>query len=146
MRSPVSTPDTGGIWRAPFLVALASRPGLVAEGAREPGGTARMTMIRVVAVVTANPGRRDELLAAFRANVPNVHAEKGCIEYAGHIDAASVGPFQADYGPDSLVVLESWESPEALRAHVAAPHMKTYSEKTKELVAKRTIHILSAID
>ena len=93
-------------------------------------------MIRVVAIITANPGRRDELLAAFRANVPNVHAEKGCIEYAGHIDAATVGPFQADYGPDSLVVLESWESPEALRAHVAAPHMKTYSEKTKDLVAK----------
>ncbi len=63
-------------------------------------------MIRVVAVVTAHPGRRDELLAAFRANVPNVRAEKGCIEYAGHIDAASVGPFQADFGPDSLVVLE----------------------------------------
>ena len=52
-------------------------------------------MIRVVAVITANPGRRDELLAAFRANVPNVHAEKGCVEYAGHIDAASVGPFQS---------------------------------------------------
>src|ERR1700684_3261253 len=89
-------------------------------------------MIRVVAVITNNPGRRDELLAAFRANVPNVHAEKGCIEYAGHIDAATVGPFQTAYGPDSLVVLESWESPEALRAHVAAPHMKTYSEKTKD--------------
>ena len=103
-------------------------------------------MIRVVAIITANPGRRDELLTAFRANVPNVHAEKGCIEYAGHIDAATVGPFQTDFGPDSLVVLESWESPEALRDHVAAPHMKTYSQKTKDLVAKRTIHILSAID
>ena len=103
-------------------------------------------MIRVVAVITTKPGRRDELLAAFRANVPNVHAENGCIEYAGHIDAATVGPFQTEYGPDSLVVLESWESPEALRAHVAAPHMKTYSEKTKDLVAKRAIHILSAID
>ena len=68
-------------------------------------------MIRVVAIITANPGRRDELLAAFRANVPNVHAEKGCIEYAGHIDAATVGPFQADYGPDSLVVLESLGEP-----------------------------------
>jgi quinol monooxygenase YgiN len=103
-------------------------------------------MIRVVAVITAKPGRREELRAAFRANVPNVRAEKGCIEYAGHIDAATVGPFQADYGPDSLVVLESWESPDALRDHIAAPHMKTYSQKTKDLVAKRTIHILSAID
>jgi quinol monooxygenase YgiN len=101
-------------------------------------------MIRVVAIITAHPGRRDELLAAFRANVPNVHAEKGCIEYAGHIDAASVGPFQTDFGPDSLVVLESWESPEALRDHVGAPHMKTYAQKTKDLIAKRTIHVLSA--
>jgi quinol monooxygenase YgiN len=103
-------------------------------------------MIRVVAIITANPGRRDELLAAFRANVPNVHAEKGCIEYAGHIDTASLGPFQTDFGPDSLVVLESWESPEALKDHVGAPHMKTYSQKTKDLIAKRTIHVLSATD
>jgi quinol monooxygenase YgiN len=103
-------------------------------------------MIRVVAVITTHPGRREELLAAFRANVPNVHAEKGCIEYAGHIDAQTVGPFQTEFGPDSLVVLESWESPEALRAHVAAPHMKAYGEKTRDLIAKRTIHVLSAIN
>ena len=30
--------------------------------------------------------------------------------------------------------------------NVAAPHMKAYSEKTKDLVAKRTIHVLSAIE
>jgi len=102
-------------------------------------------MIRVVAVITAHPGRREELLAAFRANVPNVHAEKGCVEYAGHVDAASVGPFQTKYGDDSFVVLETWESPEDLRAHIAAPHMKSYGEKTKDLIAKRTIHVLSAI-
>jgi quinol monooxygenase YgiN len=130
-----------------FSLAKAERVRLSAQRRPEPREEQReQQMIRVVAVITANPGRRDELLTAFRANVPNVHAEKGCIEYAGHIDAASVGPFQADFGPDSLVVLESWESPGALRAHVAAPHMKAYSEKTKDLVAKRTIHILSAID
>jgi quinol monooxygenase YgiN len=110
------------------------------------GRTARMPMIRVVAVITAHPGRRDEILAAFRANVPNVHAEKGCIEYAGHIDAVDIGPFQTAYGQDTFVVLESWESADALRAHAAAPHMKAYGEKTKDLIAKRTIHVLSAID
>jgi len=103
-------------------------------------------MIRVVAVITANPGRREELLAAFRANVPNVRAERGCIEYAGHIDAAEVGAFQTKFGPDALVVLESWESPEALRDHVAAPHMKSYAQRTKDLVAGRAIHVLSAVD
>jgi quinol monooxygenase YgiN len=103
-------------------------------------------MIRVVAVITAKPGHRDELLAAFRANVPNVRAEKGCIEYEGHIDADSIGPFQAKFGPNAFVVLESWESPEALTAHIAAPHMRTYGQKTKDLIASRTIHVLSAID
>ena len=35
-------------------------------------------MIHVVAVITAKPGKREEVLAAFRANVPAVRAEKGC--------------------------------------------------------------------
>jgi quinol monooxygenase YgiN len=103
-------------------------------------------MIRVVAVITANPGRRDELLATFRANVPNVRTEKGCIEYAAHVDAADIGPFQAKFGPDAFVVLESWESAQALRDHIAAPHMKAYAQKTKDLISSRTIHVLSATD
>lgn len=103
-------------------------------------------MIRVVAVITAKPGRRDEILAAFRANVPAVRAEKGCIEYAAHIDAADIGPFQAKFGPDTLVVLELWESPDALRAHIATPHMRAYGQRTKDLIASRAIHVLSAID
>src|SRR5689334_16743242 len=102
-------------------------------------------MIRVVAVITAKPRRRDELLAAFRANVPNVRAEKGCIEYAGHVDAEGIGPFQARFGPDAFAVLETWESPAALSAHIAAPHMRAYGEKTREMIANRTIHVLSAI-
>ena len=55
-------------------------------------------MIRVVAIITAKPGRRDELLAIFRANVPAVQAEKGCIEYAAHVDAAASARFRPDSG------------------------------------------------
>ena len=103
-------------------------------------------MIRVVAVLTAKPGRRDECLAAFRANVPSVRAEKGCIEYAAHVDADGIGPIQTQFGPDTFVVLESWESPEALRAHAAAPHMRAYGQKIKDWIASRAIHVLSAVD
>src|SRR5277367_5625043 len=98
-----------------------------------------MTMIRVVAVITAKPGRREAILAAVRA-------EKGCIEYAAHIDATGIGPFQAKFGPDIFAVIESWESAEALAAHVAAPHMAAYGKKTRDLIANRAIHVLSAID
>ena len=103
-------------------------------------------MIRVVAVITAHPGRREEILTAFRANVPNVRAEKGCIEYASHIDAAEIGPFQAKFGPDAFVVLETWESQQALSDHIATPHMKSYGQKTKDLIASRAIHEMSATD
>jgi quinol monooxygenase YgiN len=98
-------------------------------------------MIRVVAVLTAKPGCRDEILAAFRANVPAVRAEKGCVEYAAHVDAAGIRPSQAKFGPDTFVAFETWASPEALVAHVAA-----YGEKTKDLIASRAIHVLSAIE
>ena len=100
-------------------------------------------MIHVVAVITAKPGRREEVLEHFRANVPSVHAEKGCLEYVPVVDAEPALPMQARYGPDTFVVIEKWESLEALKAHAAAPHMAAYAAKTKELTADRAIHILS---
>jgi quinol monooxygenase YgiN len=103
-------------------------------------------MIRVVAVITAKPGRRDEFLAAFRANVPAVRAEKGCVEYAAHADASDIGPVQAKFGSDTFVVLETWASAEAFAAHIAAPHMAAYAKKTKDLTASRAIHVLSALE
>ncbi len=96
-------------------------------------------MIRVIAIVTAKPGRREEILAAFRANVPAVRAEKGCIEYGPTIDAEGFGAFQAKMGPDTFVVIETWADADALKAHAAAPHMKAYGEKTKDLIASRAI-------
>jgi quinol monooxygenase YgiN len=100
-------------------------------------------MIHVLAVVTARPGQRAAVLAAFRANVPNVLAEAGCIEYGAAIDAENALPFQTRYGPDTFVVVEKWESMAALEAHAAAPHMKAYGAQTKDLIASRVIHILS---
>lgn len=100
-------------------------------------------MIRVVAIVTAKPGRREEILAAFRANVPAVRAEKGCIEYGPAVDADGFGSFQAKMGPDTFVVIETWADADALKAHAMAPHMVAYGEKTKDLIASRAIHILT---
>ena len=37
-------------------------------------------MIHVLAIVTAKPGMRDSILKIFRANMPAVQAERGCIE------------------------------------------------------------------
>ena len=100
-------------------------------------------MIHVVAVITAKPGKREEVLKHFRANVPAVLAEKGCIEYGPVIDAEPALPFQAKFGPDTYVAIEKWESMDALKAHAAAPHMAAYGAKTSDSIASRVIHILS---
>ena len=99
-------------------------------------------MIHVLAVITAKPGMRDTILTHFRANVPAVRAENGCIEYGAAIDAANAPSLQTPWGPDTFVVIEKWESMDALKAHAAAPHMAAYGAKTREFIASRVIHIL----
>jgi quinol monooxygenase YgiN len=99
-------------------------------------------MIHVVAVITAKPGMREPILEAFRANMPAVHAEHGCIEYGPAIDAEGAGGFQTKFGPNTFVVIEKWESLEALRTHGASPHMAAYAAKTREMIASRVIHVL----
>jgi quinol monooxygenase YgiN len=99
-------------------------------------------MIHVVAVITTKPGMRAEVLRHFKANMPAVHAEDGCIEYQPVVDAPDFGGFQTDLGPDSFLVIEKWRDAAALRAHAAAPHMAAYAGKVKEMIAKRTIHVL----
>ncbi|HEY5896714.1 MAG TPA: putative quinol monooxygenase [Burkholderiales bacterium] len=97
-------------------------------------------MVHVIAVITAKPGKREELLGHFRANVAAVRAEQGCIEYGAAVDAPES---QAKYGPDTIVIIEKWQSMEALQAHGRAPHMATWRANTKDLLAERAVHILS---
>jgi quinol monooxygenase YgiN len=99
-------------------------------------------MIHVLAFITAKPGLREQVLEEFRANMPAVHAEEGCIEYGPATDADGLG-FQTKLGPDAFVVIEKWASVEALRAHAAAPHMAAYAARTKDMIASRVIHVLS---
>lgn len=70
-------------------------------------------------------------------------AEQGCIEYSPAIDMDSASSSQSKLGPDSFVVIEKWETPAALAAHAAAPHMAAYAAMVKEMLASRVIHILS---
>ncbi len=97
-------------------------------------------MIHVLAVITTKPGLRAQVLELFRANMPAVHAEAGCIEYGPVVDAPNS---PAKYGEDTFVVVEKWESADHLKAHAASPHMAAYGAKTKEMLASREIHIMT---
>ena len=104
-----------------------------------------MSMVHVVAVITAKPGQRDAILAAFNDNVPAVKAEDGCIEYGAAVDADGVGGWQARFGDDTFVVVEKWASVDALKAHAKSPHMADYAAKVKDMIADRAVHVLSPI-
>jgi quinol monooxygenase YgiN len=102
-------------------------------------------MIHVVAVLTAKPGLRAQVLEAFNANRPAVLAEAGCIEYSATVDAAGMPVSKASFGPDTFVVIEKWETLDALKAHGAAPHMAAYAAKVKDWMESRLIHVLEPV-
>jgi quinol monooxygenase YgiN len=99
-------------------------------------------MIHVIATIVTQPGQREAVLALFKANQRAVLAEAGCISYDAVIDVPDFGGFQAPLGNDTFAVIERWESPEALKAHAAAPHMAEYGNKTRPLLVSRAINVL----
>ena len=99
-------------------------------------------MIYVIAEVELAAGSRDEFLGHFQANVPNVLAEDGCLEYAPTIDLETELAAQPAARANFVTVVEKWESLDALRAHLVAPHMAVYREKVKGLVVKTTLRVL----
>ncbi len=100
-------------------------------------------MIHVIATITLAAGTREKFLAEFRKNMPNVHAENGCVEYAPAIDAVTELPAQSKIGADTVIIVEKWASLDALKAHMKAPHMAEYGAKVKDFVKGRDIKILS---
>jgi len=104
-----------------------------------------MSIVHVVAVISAKAGKRADVLAAFNDNVPNVLNEDGCIEYGATLDTGDVGAFQTQFGPDTFVVIEKWQSLEHLKAHIATPHMAAYAASVKDWLAERVIHVLSPV-
>lgn len=98
-------------------------------------------MINVLAFIAVKAGKRDEFVQAFKANVPNVRAEAGCIEYAPTVDVDAGLDAQA-LDANMVTVVEKWESLEALHDHLAAPHMAAYKEKVKDIVEGVEIKVL----
>jgi quinol monooxygenase YgiN len=97
-------------------------------------------MIHVIALITAHPGRRGDILAAFHAHAAAIRAEAGCIEYAPAIDARGVP--QPGVGGDTLVVIEKWASLAALRDHAAGEPVRSFLARIEPFTAARMIHVL----
>jgi quinol monooxygenase YgiN len=98
-------------------------------------------MIYVVATITVKSEHKKEFIEIFKSNVPNVLNEQGCIEYNPTVDYKMGWAAQVT-DENTVIIVEKWESPEALDAHNNAPHMKEYREKTAGMVEKVEVRIL----
>ncbi len=99
-------------------------------------------MIRVIAAIEVAAGRREEFLTVFRKLVPTVLAEAGCLEYGPMIDAALGIPGQEPLRPNTVTVVEKWQSPAALAAHLATPHMQKFFADTESMRVGLVLQIL----
>jgi len=98
-------------------------------------------MITVLASIRVKTGRLSDFLEIFKANIPHVRTEKGCVEYFPAVDIDAELPGQT-FDEDVVTVVERWEDLEALRAHAGAPHMLTYRKKVKDLVEGISVTVL----
>ena len=80
--------------------------------------------IVVVAVLTPQPGRLADLLAALEVVTPKVHEEAGCELYAVHSDGKA------------CVMVEQWSSPETLDAHAHGTVMEELERLWSSSLAK----------
>jgi quinol monooxygenase YgiN len=77
----------------------------------------------VLATVKPLPEHRDEVIAAIKEAIAQVHAEDGCELYS------------LNEAPDRLMMIEKWASQEALDAHLKAPALATLGPRLAGKVA-----------
>ena len=99
-------------------------------------------MIHVIATVEVAQGKREAFLEEFRRLVPLVRAEAGCLEYGPAVDVASGIAAQIPPREDVVTVMEKWESLDALRSHLQAPHMTAYRSRVKDFVVGVKLQVL----
>jgi quinol monooxygenase YgiN len=99
-------------------------------------------MIYVIATIQLHQGTREAFLDEFRALIPLVHEEDGCIAYQSAVDLPTTLPAQEAVRDDTVVVVEQWRDIDALGAHLTAPHMNAYRAKVKSMVAGTQLQVL----
>ena len=81
-------------------------------------------LLTVIASMRAKPGKEQELHDALVALVEPTTREKGYVNYDMH---------QGIEDPAVFYFYENWESPAALDAHLATPHLTQFAGRLGEL-------------
>ena len=98
-------------------------------------------MINAIASISVKASERDAFIEIFKANVPKVLEEEGCVEYSATVDFRTDIPIQ-ETNANVVTVIEKWESLPHLEAHFNAPHMLEYKSKVEGMVEGVSLKIL----
>jgi len=98
-------------------------------------------MINVIASIRVKKGRISDFLIIFKALLPNVRTERGCIEYFPAVDV-DAGLSSQILNNNVVTIIEKWEDLGTLRDHLAGPHMQAYREHVKDVVEDVSLRIL----
>lgn len=79
------------------------------------------------------------------AVVPTVRAEAGCLGYTLLGDAATDWEKPERFGDHTYWMLEKWASIDALKAHLATPHMKAFGPTVRPMRTRGTFHVLQEV-
>ncbi|MFV9669919.1 putative quinol monooxygenase [Pantoea sp. ARC607] len=98
-------------------------------------------MLTVVAELCVKPGRRQAVLDAVKKLIPQVLAEEGCHQYDALLDHQAQVPWKQN-SPDSIFMLEQWETLRHLEQHQQMPHMDAHRAIIKDDVVDVKILVL----
>jgi quinol monooxygenase YgiN len=101
-------------------------------------------MINVIATITVKTPHMNTFIEIFKSNIPNVLNEKGCLEYAATVDFVTDIEIQ-EIKPNTLTVIEKWESYAHLQEHLAAAHMLEFKDKVKDILESVSLKVLESV-
>jgi quinol monooxygenase YgiN len=95
-----------------------------------------MSEVVVVAIAKSKEGRAEEARALMSEVAAESRKEEGCIAYDLHVDKNDA---------DRIVVLERWESQDALDHHFTLPHTAKVTESMDMLDELPQIYFCEAL-
>ncbi len=92
--------------------------------------------LTIVATITVQPDKIQEMLPIFEAVVTGSQEEEGCISY---------NLYQGIADSTKFTILEEWKSQEAINFHNNTEHFKTFKEASKDRIIKLEANISKLI-
>ena len=93
-----------------------------------------MDFVLVLAKIEPKEGCQDSIVEVSQDLIYETLQEEGNIDYQ----------LLKSIEDDTLTFVEKWESPEALKKHMASPHFLNFGEESEEFIKNMTIQVIGA--